>query len=414
MPQVKRQLDGQPASLFLVEKGGEPGDFAWTALMSAPMGFALVDRRLRCVFVNQRLASMNRISPQAAKGRALRDVLGELADTIEPLLRQVLETGEPVANVEISGAAPSGPTSDIGHWLVNYCPVKDKNGLISGVAVMITDITERTQAEEAARKSEERIRLLLESTAEAIYGIDLEGNCTFANPACLRLLGYTDPRQLIGKNMHDTIHHSRPDGTPLPVEQCRIFRAFREGEGFHAEDEVLWRADGSSFYAEYRSYPQRQNGRVVGAVVTFLDITARKRTEEQLKRQQETIRELLTPVLPVSEGLLIVPLIGAVNSQRARQLTEQLLRSIRANRAKVAVLDITGVSTMDTVVANHLVQTAAACRLLGAQVILTGISRPIAQTLVTLGVDLSKLRTMGDLQSGIEEAHRLLHTESRR
>src|SRR4029078_4245131 len=124
--------------------------------------------------------------------------------------------------------------------------------------------------------------------------------------------------------------------------------------------------------------------------------------------QQEAIRELSTPVLQVRERLLILPIIGVIDPQRARQLTEQLLRGIRANRAKVVVMDITGVPSVDSTVANHLVQTVAASRLMGAHVIVTGLSSGIAQTLVTIGVDLTKMKTVGDLQGGIEEAERLL------
>ena len=130
--------------------------------------------------------------------------------------------------------------------------------------------------------------------------------------------------------------------------------------------------------------------------------------ERIIRQQQEAIRELSTPVLQVRERLLILPIIGVIDSQRARQLTEQLLRGIRTNRAKVVVIDITGVAAMDATVANHLVQTVEASRLLGATVIVTGLSPEIAQTLVTIGVDLGKMNTVGDLQGGIEEAERLL------
>ncbi len=130
--------------------------------------------------------------------------------------------------------------------------------------------------------------------------------------------------------------------------------------------------------------------------------------ERIIRQQQEAIRELSTPVLQVRERLLILPIIGVIDPQRARQLTEQLLRGIRANRAKVVVIDITGVPAVDSTVANHLVQTVDASRLMGATVIVTGLSSEIAQTLVTLGVDLGKMRTVGDLQGGIEEAERLL------
>lgn len=133
--------------------------------------------------------------------------------------------------------------------------------------------------------------------------------------------------------------------------------------------------------------------------------------ERVIRQQQEAIRELSTPVLQVRERLLILPIIGVLDGQRARQLTEQLLRGIRSNRAKVVVIDITGVPTIDSTVANHLVQTVEASRLMGASVIITGLSSDIAQTLVTLGVDLSKVNAVGDLQGGIEEAERLLGYE---
>lgn len=130
--------------------------------------------------------------------------------------------------------------------------------------------------------------------------------------------------------------------------------------------------------------------------------------ERVIRDQQEAIRELSTPVLQVRERLLILPMIGIIDPQRARQLTEQLLQAIRKNRAKVVVIDITGVAAMDSKVANHLVQTVEAARLLGASVIVTGLSSEIAQTLVTIGVDLTKIITVGDLQGGIEEAERKL------
>jgi len=133
--------------------------------------------------------------------------------------------------------------------------------------------------------------------------------------------------------------------------------------------------------------------------------------ERVIREQQEAIRELSTPVLPVRERLLILPIIGLIDRQRARQLTEQLLHAIRTNRAKVVVMDITGVPAMDSNVANHLVQTVEASRLLGATVIVTGLSPEIAQTLVTIGVDLRTMHTVGDLQGGIEEAERLLGLE---
>src|SRR5207302_4009381 len=133
--------------------------------------------------------------------------------------------------------------------------------------------------------------------------------------------------------------------------------------------------------------------------------------ERIILTQQDAIRVLPTPVLQVRERLLILPIIAVNDPQRARQLTEQLLRGIRTNRAKVVVIDITGVAAMDSQIANHLVQTVEACRLLGATVIVTGLSPEIAQTLANTGVDLGKMNTAGDLQGGIEGAERLLGYE---
>jgi len=130
--------------------------------------------------------------------------------------------------------------------------------------------------------------------------------------------------------------------------------------------------------------------------------------ERVIREQQDAIRELSTPVLQVRERLLILPIIGVLDPARARQLTEQLLGAIQHHRARVVVIDITGVATVDVTVANHLVQTVEASRLMGASAIITGLSSKIAQTLVDLGVDLGMMRTVGDLQGGLEEAERLL------
>ncbi len=142
------------------------------------------------------------------------------------------------------------------------------------------------------------------------------------------------------------------------------------------------------------------------AVVALAFIQGR---EKVVRQQQEAIRELSTPILPLrADGLLVLPIIGVIDTQRARQLTEQLLNGIREHRARVVVLDITGVPIVDSKVANHLIQTVQASRLMGATVIISGLSPEIAQTLVTIGVDLAGLSTVVDLMAGVEMADRLL------
>lgn len=143
-------------------------------------------------------------------------------------------------------------------------------------------IQERDKIADDLRESEEKIRLLLNSTADAIYGIDTEGRCTFCNPACIKILGYESDEDLLGKNMHYLIHHHRRDGTEYPEEECKVFQAFRKGEGVHVDYEILWRADGKYFDAEYTSYPIYRGGVVIGSVVTFHDITERKKIQNDL------------------------------------------------------------------------------------------------------------------------------------
>jgi rsbT co-antagonist protein RsbR len=127
-----------------------------------------------------------------------------------------------------------------------------------------------------------------------------------------------------------------------------------------------------------------------------------------IRQQQDAIRELSTPVLQIRDRMLLLPIIGVIDTHRARMITENLLTSIRNNRAKVVVMDITGVATIDSKVANHLLQTVTAARLMGASVIVTGLSADVAQSLVALGIDLGKLKTIGDLQGGLEEAEQML------
>lgn len=141
------------------------------------------------------------------------------------------------------------------------------------------------QREARLRESSDMIHLLLNSTAEAIYGLDPAGNCTFCNTACVKMLGFDHPEQLVGKNMHHLIHHTHADGSPFAVQDCAIFKGFQLDTAMHVDKEVLWRADGSSFAAEYWSYPIRRDGQVLGAVVTFLDITERKRAEAALQQK---------------------------------------------------------------------------------------------------------------------------------
>jgi PAS domain S-box-containing protein len=166
-------------------------------------------------------------------------------------------------------------------------PVQGRDELCELASAFNTMAEQRQQAESLRQESEQQVRDLLDSTAEAIYGVDNEGRCTLTNPACLQMLGYPDAGELIGKALHPLIHHTKADGTPHPLDECLIDKAWRDGQATHTAEDIFWRSDGSSFPVEFSAYPIRRDGEVVGAVVTFLDITERLQNEESLRRAQK-------------------------------------------------------------------------------------------------------------------------------
>src|SRR5437016_1518787 len=252
----------------------------------------------------------------------------------------------------------------------------------------------RTQLREEWARRITRAQLLTAMTEEEIFA---EATSVYDNYVEALETGTFEALQAYARNLSEGI---LPGGV--------------ETEGVRGIGLLLGGGVGGLLFGKYHQDFDKLN-RILGAygpaanrVANTVAVGFVQERERIIRQQQEAIRELSTPVLQVRERLLILPIIGVIDPQRARQLTEQLLRAIRTNRAKVVVIDITGVAAMDSNVANHLVQTVEASRLLGATVIVTGLSPEIAQTLVTIGVDLSEMATVGDLQGGIGEAERLL------
>lgn len=168
---------------------------------------------------------------------------------------------------------------------------------MSALVVGNDDGGESLPVEVAALKArQDRYQSLLDSTGEGIFYVDLEGRCTFANAACARMLGYDDANELLGASMHDLIHHSRPDGRPYPADECETMRALRKGAPLRVDGETFWRRDGSPFAAECWLSPVEQNGRIVGGVLAFIDVTGRKRDEEAARRSLR-IRERFLGIL---------------------------------------------------------------------------------------------------------------------
>lgn len=238
------------------------------------------------------------------------------------------------------------------HWLWQRSfPFRGRNNELHQIVGITEDITEFKRNEEALlqahRELEQRVeqrtaelaerselvKLLVDSTPGAIYGVDRQGYCTFVNPACLRLLNYSTAEELLGRKIHDVIHHTRADGTPYPAAACPVFASFSDGQDAHVVDEIFWRKDGSGFPVEYGSRRIRRHGEIVGAVVSFVDITDRKRRELELRHSQKLeavgrlaagiAHEINTPIQFVADNtrfLMQAFMAGAKLAQKYEEL----------------------------------------------------------------------------------------------
>ncbi len=301
----------------------------------------------------------------------------------------------------------------------------------------ITDITERKRAEMALAQLSHQYRLILSSAGEGIYGLDLEGNTTFVNPAAARMIGY-EVDELIGKPQHTILHHSKPDGSPYPREDCPIYAAFKDGTVHHVETEVFWRKDGTSFPVAYTSTPIRdENGELVGAVVTFRDISEQKLLQEQLHQaaRMEAIGQLaggvahdfnnlLTVISTYSQLLLLrtsleEPFHGYVEEiglagQRAASLTRQLLAFSRKQFVQPRELDVNALVTnltkmLERLIGEHIELTTFLAPSLGMVKIDPG---QLEQTIVNLVVNARDAMPEGG-KITIETANvEKIHTDS--
>ncbi|MBI3433215.1 MAG: PAS domain S-box protein [Hydrogenophilales bacterium] len=207
--------------------------------------------------------------------------------------------------------------------------LRDEAGRVSGVLSSGEDITENRQAEQALRDSRERLHLLLDSMAEAAYGVDSEGRCTFVNRAFLKILGYQDESEVLGRSTHALIHHSHADGSPYLESECRMHRAYLSNQAINVSDEVFWRKDGTSIPVEYWSNPIVAGGVVVGAIATFVDITQRKQAEAQLGLAAKVFEQSGEGIMITDAGLNIIMVNQAFTAITGYSETETYGRSPR-------------------------------------------------------------------------------------
>ena len=222
-------------------------------------------------------------------GYSAREILGQPISALDPAERaeeaqQIfasLRRGGSIEQLETARVRKDGSLVDVS---LSVFPLLDSRGKLTGLATIARDITERKRAEEKAQSTARQIKSILEAAGEGIYGVNRQGILTFVNPTASRVLGYA-AEELIGRSAHAIFHHSHPDGTPYPVEGCpQVHLILHTGQALRCED-WYWRNDGSGFPVQLSATPIKESGEVVGAVVTFSDITERKRAEEMLRDQ---------------------------------------------------------------------------------------------------------------------------------
>ncbi|KAB8332308.1 PAS domain S-box protein [Scytonema tolypothrichoides VB-61278] len=305
----------------------------------------------------------------------------------------------PVLAYNFSYPGTRGRTRETCYIETIYFPFRDSTGTIVYVGALYTDVTERVEAQQRLQT----FVALAENAADGVAAGDTEGRLVYANAAYQQLTGYGE--QLVG--MHLTELYSDQS------EALEGAMAALNANGNWRGRLTIRRADGTTFPASVSAFLLRDtSGTITGTGAIVRDLSADLRAEEErlalqeqvITAQQAALRELSTPLIPVADDVVVMPLIGSVDSTRAQQVIETLLEGVSATRARTAILDITGVIVVDTQVANSLVRAAQAVKLLGATVVLTGIRPEVAQTLVQLGVDLSGIITRGSLKDGISYA----------
>lgn len=269
------------------------------------VNLATVDGRM--TFLNDAGCRMLGITPDEVERTTIFDVTPDhLRDKLEhEILPRLLQGQSWEGDFQYKNVKMGEPV-DVHVMAFAVCDPRSQTPLF--LANISLDITAARQAARALAESEDRLRLLLDSTAEGIYGVDMQGGCTFCNPAVARMLGYDAPEAILGKNMHELLHHSHADGSQYPSEECKAHLSIANGKGVHVDDEVFWRADGTAFPVEYWAYPVWHDNQITGGVVAFVDISARKQMEAEAQRAEEaTQREnakLTAMISGMNEGIV--------------------------------------------------------------------------------------------------------------
>jgi len=260
------------------------------------------------------------------------------------------------------------------------------------------------QRESAKVSRELEMKLaVLEQIPTPVFAIDKEFHIVFMNPIGCSWHDMTMD-EIVGRKCYDILN------TPhCKSPECRVQRAIEMDEIFITQNEMT--RNGVAVPVQNTAAPLKDSsGLIIGGLQYCVDIEERLKFEETLASQSQTIMELSTPVIKIWDGIIFLPMVGIIDTQRAKQIIENLLAAIVEYEARVVLFDVTGVPIIDTRVAQSLLDTVTASRMLGAEVVITGISPDAAVTLTKLDVDLSQMRTLGTLRAGIVESFKLVGT----
>ncbi len=256
-------------------------------------------------------------------------------------------------------------------------------------------------AKESDKKELTVNRQVLEQLPTPVLTVDKTQKITFLNQAGCEFIN-RDLKDIVGKSC-DEIFNSKFCNT----SECKMRTAVTNGEQSSFQNEFS--VNGSTRYVECHTAPLRDDeGNIIGGVESIIDLTQRVLDDKKLREQSAAIREMSTPTIKLWEGILVLPIIGVIDSARAQFMMESILNKILTSASKVIILDIHGVATVDTAVANHLIKITRATRLMGCDCLLTGISPDVAQTIVHLGIDMNTINTTATLSDALAEAFRLL------
>ncbi len=400
---LRERMAGLERALVQHQQVVKERDLLLKLINTLPDYIYFKDTESRFVVANTAVARVMNATPEQLIGKTDFDFYPrEQALPFYTKEQEVIHQGQVLINHEEIVVDHDGTR----HWVESSkLPWRDSDGAVIGVVGIGREISDRKRMELELQQSQQLLRLVIDNLPQSIFWKDRDSVFLGCNRQFAHNVGLGSPDEIVGKTNFD-------------LSSAKHARLYQEDDRWVMEtntpkrniEEPTQKADGTQSWLLTNKIPiQDETGEVVAVLGMYEDISERRRAEQErvvlqeqlIAAQQAALRELSTPLIPLDKGLVVMPLIGSVDSMRVQQVIQTLLEGVVAQHAQVVILDITGVPVVDTQVADGLLRAAQAVKLLGAQIVLTGIRPEVAQTLVGLGADLSAVVTRSSLQSGI-------------